>query len=89
MKKYYQIGLSCVFSIFLTLNVVAQNISISGSVIDEATAEFLPGVTVVEVGTTNGTVTNAEGYYTIIAPSNASLQFSFIGYEPVVIEVRR
>jgi len=59
--------------------MVAQQQSISGTVTDEG-GEPLPGVTVLIKGTTNGTVTNIDGNYTISnVPENATLQFSFIG----------
>jgi TonB-linked SusC/RagA family outer membrane protein len=59
---------------------VQQN-SISGTITDEA-GEPLPGVTVLIKGTTNGTVTNVNGNYSISnIPENATLQFSFIGMQ--------
>ena len=55
-------------------------ISISGSVTGDA-AEPLPGVNVVEKGTTNGTTTDANGKFSlIIQDENSILVFSFIGY---------
>ena len=48
----------------------------------------IPGATVIEVGTNNGQVANADGQYTItVASENAVLQFSCIGYETVEIEL--
>ncbi|MDB4583461.1 TonB-dependent receptor [Draconibacterium sp.] len=58
---------------------VAQQNSISGTVTDES-GEPLPGVTIIIKGTTNGTVTNEDGNYTISnVPEYATLQFSFVG----------
>lgn len=42
--------------------------------------EPLMGVNVVEKGTTNGTITDLDGKYTLNVGSNAVLQFSYIGY---------
>ncbi len=57
----------------------AQQKSISGKVTDK-NGEPLPGVSIVVKGTTNGTVTNLDGGYTLTnLPENATLQFSFIG----------
>ncbi len=57
----------------------AQQKTVSGKVSDDA-GQPLPGVTVVIKGTTQGTVTNTEGQYTINnIPENATLQFSFVG----------
>ncbi|TKG89209.1 SusC/RagA family TonB-linked outer membrane protein [Puteibacter caeruleilacunae] len=61
--------------------------SVSGKVTDE-NGEELPGVTVVVKGTTNGTVTNYEGRYSISnLPESAILQFSFVGMIPQEILV--
>jgi hypothetical protein len=57
----------------------AQQKSISGKVTDTG-GQPLPGVTVVVKGTTQGTVTNADGSYTITnIPEDATLVFSFVG----------
>jgi len=59
--------------------MVAQQNSISGTVTDEG-GEPLPGVTVLIKGTTNGTVTNMDGNYSISnVPDDATLSFSFVG----------
>ena len=39
----------------------------------------IPGVSVLQKGTTNGTITNVDGNYTINVPSNAVLVYSFVG----------
>lgn len=57
-----------------------QEITIKGKVTDSE-GNPLPGVNVVEKGTTNGAVTDLDGAYTItVSSSNATLSFSFIGY---------
>ncbi len=59
--------------------VQQQQNSVSGKVSDTK-GEQLPGVTVLVKGTTSGTVTNADGNYTLSnIPENAVLQFSFVG----------
>ncbi len=56
-----------------------QQTSVSGTVSDN-TGQPLPGVTVIIKGTTNGTVTNADGNYSISnIPDGATLVFSFVG----------
>jgi TonB-linked SusC/RagA family outer membrane protein len=53
--------------------------SINGTVKDNSN-QPLPGVTVIIKGTTQGTVTSADGIFTITnVPSNATLVFSFVG----------
>ncbi len=64
---------------FAPEETLAQQKSVSGTVTD-GTGQPLPGVTVVIKGTTQGTVTNVDGEYTIPnIPENATLQFSFVG----------
>ncbi len=58
----------------------AQNVSISGRVSDEATGEPIPGVTVVVKGTTNGTITDFDGYYDLTVEKGSTVQYSYIGY---------
>ncbi|MCF6333962.1 MAG: SusC/RagA family TonB-linked outer membrane protein [Draconibacterium sp.] len=41
----------------------------------------LPGVSIVQKGTSNGTITNMDGKYTLNVPSNAVIVFSFVGME--------
>ncbi len=60
--------------------VMAQNRTISGTVIDGSSGESLPGVNVLEMGTSNGVVTDLDGNYKISVPNDATLRFSFIGY---------
>ena len=61
--------------------VIAQQATISGTVLDEF-GEGVIGVNVVEKGTFNGTTTNVNGGYTITVSNaqSAVLQFSFVGY---------
>ncbi len=56
-----------------------QQKAVSGKITDSAGGS-LPGVSVVVKGTTNGTITDVKGNYTISnVPANATLQFSFVG----------
>ncbi|AWW29706.1 SusC/RagA family TonB-linked outer membrane protein [Echinicola strongylocentroti] len=62
-------------------------ISVEGKVIDE-TGEALPGVSILEKGTTNGTVTDIDGTYRIeVATEESVLIFSFIGMQTQEIQV--
>ncbi len=67
--------------------MVAQQKSVSGKVTDNSD-QPLPGVTVVVKGTTLGTITNAEGEYTLTnIPEDATLVFSFVGMRKQEIPV--
>jgi len=58
----------------------ADDINVSGIVSDE-TGEPLPGVNIVVKDTSIGTITDIEGRYTLKAPEDGTLTFSFIGYK--------
>jgi TonB-linked SusC/RagA family outer membrane protein len=57
----------------------AADITIKGRVLDEK-GMGLPGVNVIVKGTTNGTQTDVDGNYTIVAPEDGTLVLSFVGY---------
>ena len=78
MKKFL---LTC-FTLAIALYSVAQQRTISGRVLSSDDNSALPGVNVLLKGTTIGTVTDADGKYTINAPPDGgSLVFSFIGLQ--------
>jgi len=87
MKKIYTkfslLTLLCV----LLLNVAfAQNVTVKGVVTDGKLP--IPGVGVTIKGTTNATVTNPDGEYSISVPANSILVFSSIGFSPREVEVK-
>lgn len=53
---------------------------VEGYVYDNETNEPLPGVNVIIKGTSYGTITDINGYYSLRVPANYTLIFSFIGY---------
>ncbi len=65
---------------------LAQNITVKGTVSDESGEPIIAAGVVID-GTTKGTVTGANGEYTISVPANASLRFSSIGYKDQLIPV--
>jgi len=80
--------LIAIFSLSLIYisNLQAQDRNISGTVIDD-TGEGLPGVTILIEGTTQGTVSDFDGTYTLSAPANSNLIFSFIGYRQEIVNI--
>ncbi|MDV3307475.1 MAG: TonB-dependent receptor [Cyclobacteriaceae bacterium] len=81
MSKFYLYlsRYATVLFLLLTCQAYAQT-TVSGRVTAADDGSGLPGVNVLEKGTQNGTVTNADGSYTITVGSNATLVFSFVGY---------
>ena len=65
----------------LSLSAYAQQQVVSGKVIVKGTRDALPGVTVIEKGTTNGTTTDIDGNYNLSVAKSGTLVFSFIGFE--------
>jgi TonB-linked SusC/RagA family outer membrane protein len=67
---------------------LAQDRNVTGRVTSQDDASGLPGVNVTLKGTTIGTVTDANGRYTIsVAESSATLVFSFIGFKTQEVPV--
>lgn len=66
----------------------AQTRTVKGKVTSGTDNSPIPGVNVVVQGTSRGTTTDSEGAYSIdIEPSENTLVFSFIGFQPVTMQV--
>lgn len=57
----------------------AQNISVTGNVVDDL-GEPVMGASVVQKGTTNGCTTDIDGNFTLNVPKGSTLTISFVGY---------
>ena len=66
--------------------VVPQGIVVTGNVTDE-NGDGLPGVSISVKGTTAGTITGADGSYSITVDPDATLVFSFVGYMALEVAV--
>ena len=64
----------------------AQNLQVQGKVLDEL-GEGLIGAGVVISGTTQGTITDIDGNYSLSVPQGATLEFSCVGYATQQIQV--
>jgi len=62
------------------IEVIIQSRTVTGRVTSMEDNEGLPGVNVVEKGTSNGTVTDVEGNYSLEVAEGATLVFSSVGY---------
>lgn len=63
----------------IALPLMAE-IHVSGVVIDKGTGETIIGASVIEVGTTNGTVTDFDGNFSLTVADGAMLEISYMGY---------
>ena len=76
MKKFILIlSLVCLCG----LSALAQDIKVRGTVIDETNQPMI-GASVIQLGTTNGVITDIDGKYEIIVPQGTTLQYSSIGF---------
>ncbi len=65
----------------------AKEISVSGIVTDSESEEPLIGASVTVKGRQSGVVTDLDGRYSIRADENATLQFSYVGFDPQNVKV--
>ena len=80
LGKLQRLFLVALFSV-LAIGAAAQSKTVSGTVTDK-TGETVIGASVVVKGTTNGTITDIDGKFTISnVPDNGIIQVSFVGYK--------
>ena len=82
-RPFWRLLIAPLLLIFLIVGAAAArpvaDVPVNGQVVD-GTGSGIPGVTVLQKGTANGTQTDSEGRFTITVPTEATLTFSFIGY---------
>ena len=71
--------LSLLLSVMLTIVAFAQTQTFTGRVVDP-NGEPVIGATVVQKGTSNTTVTDFDGNFSINAPKGAELEITYVGY---------
>ena len=72
-------NLFLLFAFLLSTNLIYSQNLISGTVTDEG-GNALPGVSIVEKGTNNGTVSDFDGNFQLNVEDAATIVFSYIGY---------
>lgn len=82
MKK--NLFILILFSLLPVITWAQESISVKGVVFDNLNMT-VPGASVVEKGTQNGTVTDMDGNFTLQAKKGSKLVVSFIGYKTVEI----
>ena len=75
-----------IISVFVFLMIMSpltaqQPVRISGFIKDKLSGESLIGANIVEQGTGNGTMSDYNGYFSIVIKTPSSLQFSYLGYK--------
>jgi TonB-linked SusC/RagA family outer membrane protein len=87
MKRNFTISGLVLLCFFFINSAFAQNLTVKGKVTDAATNETLIGVSVGVKGTSTGTQTDVNGAFSLSAPTNATLVFSYIGYSAQEVPV--
>lgn len=90
MTKFYLFSRYLTVLLFLTMistEAWSQRRTVSGRVTGSDDGAGLPGVNIVEKGTNNGTITSADGSYSLEVADNAVLVISFVGYKSVELSV--
>ena len=87
LDKFQRLFFVALLSV-LAVGAFAQSKTVSGTVLDK-TGESVIGASVVVKGTTNGTITDFDGKFTLQnVPDNGTIQVSFVGYKTVDIQVK-
>lgn len=87
MRKYMKTAAVVVAMLLVAFSSFAQKINVSGSVNDADTQETLIGVSIMEKGTTNGTMTDYDGKFSLSVDKDATLTFSYVGYKSIDVKV--
>ena len=77
----------CLIGMLLPMCIFAQQITVQGVVKDQ-TGETVIGASVMEKGTTNGTITGIDGDFSLNMSSNGTLVVSFVGYKTQEVQVK-
>lgn len=87
VKKLRRVAWVAALLLLMGANAFAQQSPVKGKITDSQTGEAMAGVNIIVQGTSTGTISEADGSYTIQADKNSNLVFSFIGYITQVLPV--
>ncbi|MCL3849871.1 TonB-dependent receptor [Parabacteroides sp. GYB001] len=86
-RKNRILSLLFFFMAFISVQVYAQDIKVSGTVISGADNYPIIGANILVKGTTIGTITDVDGNFSFEAPQGSTLVISYIGYQAQEIKV--
>jgi TonB-dependent starch-binding outer membrane protein SusC len=89
MNKFLRFTVTpLMFLLILAGTGYGQNLTVQGKITDSRTGDVLVGVNIVVQGTITGTISDANGNYSINVPSaNSTLVYSYIGYTVLSVPV--
>ena len=86
-KKSRKVPYLLMLMLFTCLSASAQ-FQVKGTIVSDKDSEPMIGVAVLEKGTSNGTITDIDGNYSIsVQNGNATLEVSYVGCRPQTIQV--
>ena len=86
MKKRLMMALAC---LLLSLGTVLAQTKVNGTVVSQDDGQPVVGASILVVGTNTGTVTNANGQFSLTVPEGKkTLRISYIGMEPIEVSAR-
>lgn len=68
--------------------VQAQSLQVEGTVISKSDGEPIIGATVLESGTTNGTITDLDGKFLLTVKQNAEITISYVGFKSQTLKAQ-
>lgn len=81
MKTSFWCKLSLlVISLFVTHSLFAQQVSVKGTVLSETDNLPVVGASIIQKGTTNGTITDVDGQFNLNVPPGSMISISYIGF---------
>ncbi len=80
-------NLFILLALFMSYGLVAQDVTLSGTVRDSLDGSSMVGVNIVQKGTQNGTVSDIDGHFILKVPKGSVVEFTFIGYNKKDIKV--
>ena len=86
MKKRLMMALAC---LLLSLSTVLAQTKVNGTVISQDDGQPVVGASILVVGTNVGTVTNANGQFSLTVPEGKkNLRITYVGMEPIEVSAR-
>ena len=73
--------ISLALLLMLGSTVAFAQMAVQGTVVDTENGEPVIGASILEIGTTNGTITDFDGNFSLTVQPGAKLQFSYMGYK--------
>lgn len=88
MKMNYCKIFLFLFFVFFSAYLSAQH-TVTGTITDQETGQSIPGATIIENKTTNGTISDLDGSFSLkVSHENDTLIFTYVGYKRMVIPIQ-